>query len=173
MAIVLDVLDDLLLSQRADFAALLSNDSDFYALFDKLQEIVTGLGHPASKVPLLWIVAPNGNNLSPEIKRFLLPHFVWDLSDQPDDDHLGGQVQGEQNGISRYILLGLVNHMKREQQYRASELHDMCKSLYPTEQVSKIDTAVFGSYLKNSAPLLSDLRVEVISTSGTSRYVRQ
>ena len=197
MAIVLDVMDDLLLSQRADFAAVLSNDSDFYALFDKLQEIITERGHPISEVPLLWIVAPNGNNLSPEIKRFLLPHFVWDLSaelgsavlvaqtpSEPDgtsqaavrqqaEARIRAQSPSEPDGISPSVLAGLVSQMERSRQYRASDLHEICKSCYPTENVSQIDTAVFGSYLKNSALALSDLGVEVISTSGTSRYVRR
>ena len=173
MAIVLDVMDDLLLSQRADFAAVLSNDSDFYALFDKLQEIITERGHPISEVPLLWIVAPNGNNLSPEIKRFLLPHFVWDLSAELGSAVLVAQTPSEPDGISPSVLAGLVSQMERSRQYRASDLHEICKSCYPTENVSQIDTAVFGSYLKNSAPALSDLGVEVISTSGTSRYVRR
>lgn len=173
MAIVLDVLDDLLLSQRADFAAVLSNDSDFYALFDKLQEIVAGLGHPASAVPLLWIVAPNGNNLSSEIKRFLLPHFVWDLFDESMDSHLGEPVQEVQNEVSQDIIQILANKMNRNQQYRASELHDICKSECPDDEMSRFDTAVFGMYLKNSAPVLSDLGVEIIATSNTSRYVRR
>lgn len=173
MAIVLDVVDDLLLSRRADFAAVLSNDSDFYALFDKLQEIVTERGHPVSEVPLLWIVAPNGKNLSPEIKRFLLPHFVWDLSDKSSRVSPAASTRSEPDGISQSVLDGLVHQMEPSQHYRASDLHAICKSRYPVEPVSKIDTAVFGSYLKNSAPALSDLGVQVISASGTSRYVRK
>lgn len=176
MAIALDAVDDLLLSQRADFAAVLSNDSDFYALFDKLQEIVTGLGHPAGEVPLLWVVAPSGNNLSPEIKRFLSPHFVWDLSaesDESKDIHSDAQAQIAQKEISQDIIQGLADNMTRNQQYRASELHDICKSLYPDDEVSNFDTAIFGMYLKNSAPQLKGLRVEIISTSNTSRYVRR
>lgn len=173
MAIALDVVDDLLLSQRADFAAVFSNDSDFYALFDKLQEIVVGLGHPAGAVPLLWIVAPNGNNLSSEIKRFLLPHFVWDLLGESKDDRPSESTQGDQSEVSQDIIQGLVSQMNHNQQYRASELHDICKSSYPDDEMSGFDTAVFGMYLKNSAPQLSDLGVEIISTSNTSRYVRR
>ena len=173
MAIVLDVVDDLLLSRCADFAAVLSNDSDFYALFDKLQEIVTERGHPVSEVPLLWIVAPNGNNLSPEIKRFLLPRFVWDLSAELGSGSPASPTRVEPDTISQSVLEGLANQMERSHHYRASDLHDICKLRYPAEPASKIDTAVFGSYLKNSAPALSDLGVEVISTSGTSRYVRK
>lgn len=173
MAIALDVVDDLLLSQRADFAAVLSNDSDFYALFDKLQEIVAGIGHPASAVPLLWIVAPNGNNLSAEIKRFLTPHFVWDLSADSGYDRSGEPTRDDPKEVSQDIIQVLANKMRRNQQYRASEMHDICKSECPDDEMSKFDTAVFGMYLKNSAPLLSDLGVEIISTSNTSRYVRR
>lgn len=173
MAIVIDVMDDLMLSQRAGLAAILSNDSDFYVLFDKLQGIIAERGHPISKVPLLWIVAPNGNNLSPEVKAFLPTQFVWDLSNEQDNRIDPSESNNEPKEFSGEILEVLVGRMKRGQQYRASDLHALVKSHFPMHELSSLDTAVFGHRLKTSTPELSDLGVDVTSTSGTSRYTRK
>ena len=161
-----------MLSYRADFVAVLSNDSDFYTLFDKLHEIISGRGHPLHRVPFLWIVAPNGNNLSPEIKRFLPLQFVWDLSGVAEHNLPESPGGDEPSDIPNNILKGIVAAMDTRRQYRASELHDICKELYPSERLSKQITASFGMFLKSSTPALSDMGVEVISTSNTSRYVR-
>ncbi len=201
MAIVLDVFDDLLLSKRADFSALISNDSDFYSLFDKLHEVLCELGHPVSKIPLLWIVAPNGNNLSPEIKRFLSPQFVWDLSDKSDQDHasslnrevasalttvvhevLSSEADTDQQFNSVEIgnvddmvrvLERMVSEMTENQHYRASELHGILKMLYPTHQLSVINTASFGKILLDNVSTLRNLDVATNKTSNTARYVRK
>ena len=173
MAIAVDAFDDLLLSRRTDFVAVLSNDSDFYTLFDKLHEIVSGNGHPVSRIPFLWIVAPNGNNLSPEIKRFLPAQFVWDISGATGYNPSASQDEDEPSGLNEEAINTLIDRMTVGHQYRASELHGMYKALYPSDRLSQIDTAVFGSYLKNSTPMLDDMGVAVTSTSGTSRYARR
>ena len=173
IAIVLDAFDDLLLSQRVDFVAVISNDSDFYALFDKFHEVIAERGHPVTKVPLLWIVAPNGNNLSPEVKRFLPSQFIWDMSDELSDRDCTLENNNQTKEFSRDILEALVSQMKRGQQYRASTLHDIVKKQFSTHELSDLDTAVFGHLLKASSLELSDLGVDVTSTSGTSRYTRK
>lgn len=78
MAIAADAVSDLV-TGRANDVAVVSNDSDFAALFVKVRE----LAHEASaeSVPFLWITAPDGGALSPEIEQFIPAAFRWDLAD--------------------------------------------------------------------------------------------
>lgn len=171
LAIVLDAMDDLMLSQRIDFAAVLSNDSDFHALFDKMFEIVTGHGHPISKVPLLWIVAPNGNNLSPEIKRFLPPQFVWDLSENSASDDAIPQIANEHREIERRtsdsntgplagpledtgigtsesdLAILIVREFAGKGEFKSSAVHDIAKRFSPSLPQVNCDSPQFGMYL--------------------------
>ena len=80
MAIAADAVSDLV-SGRANDVAVVSNDSDFAALFVKVRELAHEAG--AESVPFLWITAPDGGALSPEIAEFIPAAFRWDLSAPP------------------------------------------------------------------------------------------
>ena len=80
LAITADAVADLTTGQAAA-VAVVSNDSDFGALFVKLRELAQDAG--AKQVPFLWITAPDGGGLSPEMERFIPAAFRWDLSDAP------------------------------------------------------------------------------------------
>lgn len=80
MAIAADAVSDLV-TGRANDVAVVSNDSDFAALFVKVRELAHEVG--AESIPFLWITAPDGGALSPEIAEFIPAAFRWDLSAPP------------------------------------------------------------------------------------------
>ena len=80
MAIAADAVSDLV-TGRANDVAVVSNDSDFAALFVKVRELAHEAG--AESAPFLWITAPDGGALSPEIAEFIPAVFRWDLSAPP------------------------------------------------------------------------------------------
>ena len=80
MAIATDAVSDLV-TGRANDVAVVSNDSDFAALFVKVRELAQEANSEA--VPFLWITAPDGGALSPEIAEFIPAAFRWDLSAPP------------------------------------------------------------------------------------------
>ena len=77
LAITADAVADLMAGMAHD-VAVVSNDSDFGALFVKVRE----LAHEANaeSVPFLWITAPDGGAFSAEIAEFIPETFRWDLS---------------------------------------------------------------------------------------------
>ena len=77
MAIAADAVSDLV-TGRANDVAVVSNDSDFAALFVKVRELAHEAG--AETVPFLWIHPPDGGALSPEIDEFIPAAFRWDLA---------------------------------------------------------------------------------------------
>lgn len=192
LAIVLDAMDDLMLAQRIDFAAVLSNDSDFHALFDKMFEIVTGRGHSISKVPLLWIVAPNGNNLSPEIKRFLPPQFVWDLSEDSSSDDTISQIASHHHEIERRTNNGNIGHLEDtgmgtpendlavlivqefagKGEFKSSAAHDIAKQFFSSLPQVNCDSPQFGMYLGDVLwPLIAEYGGRKSKPTPTSSWV--
>ena len=77
LAITADAIADLITGQ-ASAVAVVSNDSDFGALFVKVREIARDAG--ADGVPFLWITAPDAGGLSAEIEQFIPARFRWDLA---------------------------------------------------------------------------------------------
>ena len=80
LAITADAVADLTTGQ-ATAIAVVSNDSDFGALFVKLRELAQDAG--AKDIPFLWITSPDGGGLSSEMERFIPAAFRWDLSEAP------------------------------------------------------------------------------------------
>ena len=85
LAIAADAVADLI-TGRAAMVAVVSNDSDFGALFVKVRELAeTAAGAGATPAqqptPFLWITAPDAGLLSPEIERFIPSRHRWDLSE--------------------------------------------------------------------------------------------
>ena len=77
LAIAADAVSDLV-TGRANDVAVVSNDSDFCALFVKVRELAQEAN--AATVPFLWIHPPDGGALSPEIDEFIPAVFRWDLT---------------------------------------------------------------------------------------------
>ena len=80
LAITADAVADLVTGQ-ANAVAVVSNDSDFGALFVKVREMAHGAG--LEQTPFLWITSPDAGGLSPEMERFIPTAFRWDLSAAP------------------------------------------------------------------------------------------
>ena len=77
LAITADAVADLITGQAAA-VAVISNDSDFGALFVKVRELADAAG--GAPAPFLWITAPEAGALSPEMERFVPALYRWDLS---------------------------------------------------------------------------------------------
>ena len=81
LAITADAIGDLATGQAATIAVV-SNDSDFGALFIKVKELASAAG--AEQTPFLWITTADGSSgISPEIERFIPERLRWDLSVAP------------------------------------------------------------------------------------------
>ncbi|MCY4416850.1 MAG: NYN domain-containing protein [Chloroflexi bacterium] len=78
LAITADAVADLVTGQ-ANAVAVVSNDSDFGALFVKVKELARSVG--VEPTPFLWITSPEAGGLSSELERFIPQSLRWDLSE--------------------------------------------------------------------------------------------
>ena len=76
IAISADAIHDLA-SGRTSNVAVISNDSDFCALFLKIREIAPDYG--MKSIPFLWITTQSGGAISQEILEFIPQQFRWSL----------------------------------------------------------------------------------------------
>ncbi|MCY4651759.1 MAG: hypothetical protein OXC95_01195, partial [Dehalococcoidia bacterium] len=117
LAIVADAVEDFALG-KTSFIAVISNDSDFGALFVKIREMSNegGLG----QAPFLWITPSGGGPLSPEITRFIPDRFRIDLSNTPNSkvpeslpSANPGTPQNESPQISEHTPTGSLSENER------------------------------------------------------------
>ena len=82
LAITADAVGDLA-SGQTSFVAVISNDSDFGALFIKVREMAQE--YAWGQVPLLWITVPDGGGISSEFELFIPDRYRWALppTDRP------------------------------------------------------------------------------------------
>ena len=78
LAITADAIADLITGQ-AGAVGVVSNDSDFGALFVKVRELAVQADTP--DIPFLWVTAPDAGALSAEIEQFIPGRYRWDLSE--------------------------------------------------------------------------------------------
>ena len=91
LAITADAVADLI-TGRAATVAVISNDSDFGALFVKVRELADAAG--GAPAPFLWITAPDAGALSPEMERFIPALYRWDLASAAPEPTLTTALPG-------------------------------------------------------------------------------
>ena len=77
IAITADATEDFVLG-RTGLVAVVSNDSDFGALFVKIREMA--IQKDLGRTPFLWVTTKGGGALSPEVQRFVPDEFRWEVS---------------------------------------------------------------------------------------------
>lgn len=170
LAIAADAVSDLVTGQAND-VAVVSNDSDFAALFVKVRELAHEAG--AESVPFLWIIAPDGGALSPEIAEFIPAAFRWDLSAilmtptasvpvvaQPAPKPLPAAARRALPAANADAIASneaVVEELVRQLpigRFRAADAQNVIKQRWP-DHAQAGTPAVFGKYLLNEVwPLL-------------------
>ena len=175
LAIVADAVEDFALG-KTDFISVISNDSDFGALFVKIREMSNKRG--IRPIPFLWITPSTGGPLSQEISRFIPDRFRIDLTNAPDSKVPASlpsakfnTAQNESSQTSKRTPTGnlseneriahtLIRHLP-EGKFRASDAQKALKKHAPSLSVPS-DQVKFSQFLLDEvSPILERLGVEV------------
>ena len=175
LAIVADAVEDFTLG-KADFISVISNDSDFGALFVKIREM--SKERRIEHTPFLWITPSTGGPLSQEISRFIPNRFRIDLTNAPDS-RVPAALPSAKPGTSQNkspqtsnreltrdlsenerIARALIGHLP-EGKFRASDAQKALKKYAPNLSVPN-DQVKFSKFLLDEvSPILERLGVEV------------
>ena len=184
MAIAADAVSDLV-TGRANDVAVVSNDSDFAALFVKVRELAHEAG--AESAPFLWITAPDGGALSPEIAEFIPAAFRWDLSvppvasapslAQPTPKSLPAAARPAlaaapaAAAISDEVVAAELLRQLPEGRFRAADAQEVVRRRWPDHPMSSAGSPQFGQYLsKEIWPHLQKLGVILVSPRSPRTY---
>lgn len=181
LAITADAVADLVTGQAAA-VAVVSNDSDFGALFVKVRELAQASGR--QQTPFLWVTSPDAGALSPEMERFIPAGLRWDLSaaslpapkslpaaaqpiaqpTTPSADKTGdiSDIESVAEELIRQLPVG---------RFKAAEAQQVIKRRWPKRPVANADTAKFGQYLgKKVWPILQRHGVTMPRKSSPRTY---
>ena len=187
LAITADAVADLVTGQAAA-VAVVSNDSDFGALFVKIKEMAhsAGLEH----APFLWITSPDAGALSPEMERFIPDGMRWDLSAvlptpaaevvQPEPQSLPKPVQpAALASVAVVSKSGTDNETIAEElirqlpvgKFKAADAQKIFKKRWSKHPAASGDTAQFGQFLgKEVWPALQERGVTMPGRSSPRTY---
>ena len=191
LAITADAIADLI-TGLSGAVAVVSNDSDFGALFVKVRELATQADTP--DIPFLWITTPDAGALSSEIEQFIPDRYRWDLSTAlgappaPSVSHPTVSAKPAPNSLpeaARPALApatadapvsdeAIAEELLRELpvgRFGASDAQKIVKNRWPQHPEVASDTARFGQFFgKNIWPLLEKRGVTMPRKSSPRAY---
>ena len=167
MAIVADAVADFT-TGVASHIAVVSNDSDFGALFVKIQELATRSGH-MEQPPFLWINLAGGSGLSNEIRDFVPEQLRWVVAPPPAPARARAAktapVSAEDNGAGLPANATIIRWLLGEippGRFRAEDVRKIVKRHCPHHPAAQT-TGVCGTFLaRQLMPLLADKGVTVV-----------
>ena len=182
LAITADAVADLGTGQAAA-TAVVSNDSDFGALFVKIKEMARSAG--LEHTPFLWITSPDAGALSPEMERFIPDAMRWDLSaspaapvaavDKPAPKPLPETARpalptasGDNPG-NETIAEELISRLNVGK-FKVTDAHDVFQELWPRHPAAT-GPAQFGTFLLKAVwPILQKRGVLMTRKSSPRTY---
>ena len=164
MAIVADAIADFT-TGAVDHVAVVSNDSDFGALFVKLQELASVPGG-TSAPPFLWINLASGSGLSREIVDFVPEQLRWVVA-PPPEERAGKASKRAENDVDGLPAIPTVVQWLLEEippgKFRADDVRKIIKRRCPHHPAAQTNTAC-GQFLSQQLlPLLcNDNNVTIV-----------
>ena len=163
MAIVADAVADFT-TGVVNHIAVVSNDSDFGALFVKIQELAFR-SDQTEQPPFLWINLYGGAGLSSEIQEFVPERLRWEVavpvnpkggkSSKPAED--GGVDLPSNSTIARWVLDEIPPG-----KFRAEDVRKIIKRHCPTHPAAQT-TMVCGQFLAQQLmPLLEKRNISMV-----------
>lgn len=155
IALALDAITDLL-RNRTTHTAVLSDDSDFVALFIKISQEIPKLD--GGKTPFIWFQTNRSDTRSSILEEFLPPNYVRTVvcpekkvtatrrQSKSSTEQEGNQEELMAQAIIEKIPVGL---------FKSTECIKLLKQQFPEHPLTKLDHATFGTqFVKTIWPIL-------------------
>ena len=191
LAIVGDAIADLITGQ-AGTVGVVSNDSDFGALFVKVRELAMQADTP--DIPFLWITVPGAGALSAEIEHFIPGRYRWDLSEalapapapvtpapsvgaNPEPNRLPEAARPALPAAPAQVAISdeaVAEELLRQLpvgRFRAAEAQKVVRERWPDHPMASAASPQFGQFLSKEVwPHLQKSGVKLISQRSPRTY---
>ena len=159
IALALDAVCDLM-TDRVQHVVVVSDDSDFVALFGKIHELHKQAD--SAQTPFLWIMTNRDHTRSQVVESFFPNIYIRKVDIDPRASEGDGHTQFDASGLEQPVQgSGLKGHPTNDEvamaiiqdipvgQFRSAECHPIVKGYWPNCDLAGLDGAQFGQQLIN------------------------
>ena len=177
IALSLDAICDLM-TDRVQHVVVVSDDSDFVALFGKIHELHKQAD--SSQTPFLWIMTNRDHTRSQVVESFFPNIYIRKIDiaprtsedDNPTQSDAGRSAQlipsdsVDGNPSNNEVAMAIIQDIPVGQ-FRSTECHPIIKEYWPSCDLATLDSAQFGQQL--IAHILPILKKYGVTRNPTSR----
>ena len=157
IALSLDAICDLM-TDRVQHVVVVSDDSDFVALFGKIHELHKQVD--SSQTPFLWIMTNRDHTRSQVVESFFPNIYIRKIDinprtsedDNPTQSDAGRSAQlipsdsVDGNPSNNEVAMAIIQDIPVGQ-FRSTECHPIIKEYWPSCDLATLDSAQFGQQL--------------------------
>ena len=183
IAMALDALSDTLLG-RVNFVVLLSDDSDFIALYVKLRDEQEQIGYSDKEVPLEWVLTDREGTRSDTIKDFFpnkyirvvpFPTGTSGATYNTGENGSGGEnlpIQAEGDDFRKMALAIIENIPVGE--FKSTDCREVISRCSPDHPLATASDPTYGTdFYKKIFPILESYGVDNPSARPRRYYMTQ
>ena len=163
MAIVADAIADFI-TGAVNHIAVVSNDSDFGALFIKIHELTSGANQTVTP-PFLWVHLPGVSGVSKEFQDFIPEQLRWVLPSPPQPNAKSSPIPATTKGAELPPDQTVVRWLLKEipsGRFRAEQVRKIIARHCPAHPAAQT-TGVCGAFLSRQLmPLLAKEGVKIV-----------
>lgn len=157
-------------TDRARNIVIVSDDSDFTSLFDKIRELHTARTKDASDIPFKWVMTDRANTKASALTEFFPSSFVHINGMSPGDDEVKSIVleatdhagEPSQRDLARVIS----EHFSPGESFKSTDCQKIITGFWPNHHSTKMKGPAFGTWFsKNVTPELKRLGVKEVGKS--------
>ena len=176
IALALDAVCDLM-TGSVQHIVVVSDDSDFAALFGKVRELRLGKRDRSDETPFLWIMTNRDRTRSQVVGAFLPNIYVRSMGIQPDESPIadeGGDTQfnstdraqsaskDNASGVPTIedIAKAIIQDIPQGP-FKSTDCQPIISGRWPNHRLAKLDSARFGNqFMKDILPVLEKYGVK-------------
>jgi hypothetical protein len=164
LALALDVITDLL-KDRTKYVTIISDDSDYAALFTAIKQEVNLA--EVNKVPFKWIMTNRQDTRSSLLTGFFPDEYIYTVPIViapiiPGKLNNKRSIQSEEASNENEIIAKTVIQNLPTGSFKSSDCKKIIVQYYPKHQLAKLDSAQFGTvFSKEIWPILQKYGVQL------------
>ena len=157
-------------TDRAWNIVIVSDDSDFTSLFDKIRELHTARTKDASGIPFKWVMTDRANTKASALTEFFPSSFVHINGMSPGDGEaksIDSEVTNRTSDPSQRDLAKIISeHYSPGESFKSTDCQKVISGAWPNHPSANMKGPAFGTWFsKNVTPELKKLGVKEIGKS--------
>ncbi|MCY4577831.1 MAG: NYN domain-containing protein [Chloroflexi bacterium] len=157
-------------TDRAQNIVIVSDDSDFTSLFDKIRDLHTARKKDASDIPFKWVMTDRANTKASVLTEFFPSSFIYINGMSPIDEEvksIASEVTEAAGEPSHRDLARIISeHFGPGESFKSTDCQKIISGVSYNHHSTKMKGPAFGTWFsKNVTPELKKLGVKEVGKS--------